>query len=83
MTIKEKFKSGKRVRIKSSVSLSSYNMWLKLKDYYPSLKRPCHLKSDGILEVLDIIFQKYILVKTLDDDFAISVFDSKDLEILN
>lgn len=82
MSIESKFKAGKRVQIKGALSPRSYEMWLRLVKTYPTLKRPCQIRNDGLLEVIGVFSKKYILVKTVSEPSELSVFVFSDLELI-
>lgn len=82
MNIKD-FKIGKKVTMKGTVSLMSYTIWLELVRKYPTLKRPCHCRNDGIMEVAEAIRNRYIIVRLLDEENRFSIFDFNDLELLD
>ena len=57
-------------------------MWLNLVKKYPSLVRPCHLKFDVLLEVVQVVSEEYVIVRQVEDKTKISILLYSDLLIV-
>lgn len=80
--LKSIYTPGKIVKLNDAPNVRSYNMWLNLVKKYPSLVRPCHLKFDVLLEVVQVVSEEYVIVRQVEDKTKISILLYSDLLIV-
>ena len=80
--LKSIYTPGKIVKLNGAPNVRSYNMWLNLVKKYPSLVRPCHLKFDVLLEVVQVVSEEYVIVRQVEDKTKISILLYSDLLIV-
>ena len=80
--LKSIYTPGKIVKLNGTPNVRSYNMWLNLVKKYPSLVRPCHLKFDVLLEVVQVVSEEYVIVRQVEDKTKISILLYSDLPIV-
>jgi len=80
--LKSVFTPGRIVKLKGQPDVRSYNKWLDLVKHYPSLVRPCHLKFDVLLEVVEVVTDNYVIVRQIEDKSKISILLYSDLVVV-